>query len=143
MLPKGFEQKMASLLCEEYPYFAAALERPRSVGLRINPLKAETSPALPFRLSPVPWEPQGYYYDPQDRPGLHPWHDAGLYYLQEPSAMAPVALLDPRPGEWVMDLCAAPGGKTTQIAGRMKNAGLLVCNEIHPKRARILSLIHI
>ena len=53
--------------------------------------------------------------------------------------MAPVALLDPQPGERVCDLCAAPGGKTTQIAGRMLGEGFLLCNEINPKRAKILS----
>lgn len=73
------------------------------------------------------------------RPGKHPYHEAGLYYLQEPSAMAAVALLDPEPGERVLDLCAAPGGKSTQIAGRMGGRGLLVSNEIHPARAKILS----
>jgi NOL1/NOP2/sun family putative RNA methylase len=80
----------------------------------------------------------GYYYDPDSRPGLHPYHEAGVYYLQEASAMAPVSLLDPQPGETVLDLCAAPGGKTTQIAGRMAGEGLLICNEINPKRAKIL-----
>ncbi len=73
------------------------------------------------------------------RPGKHPYHEAGLYYLQEPSAMAAVVLLGPEPGDLVLDLCAAPGGKSTQIAGRLKGAGLLVSNEIHPARAKILS----
>ena len=135
MLPDAFCKKMETLLGAAYPDFLTALDRPRAVGLRLNPLKTEDPPALPFALTPVPWEPTGFYYDPEARPGLHPWHDAGLYYLQEPSAMAPAALLDPQPGERVLDLCAAPGGKTTQIAGRMQNRGLLVCNEIHPKRA--------
>ena len=139
MLPEVFCEKMRGLLGAEYGEFLAALDRPRAVGLRLNPLKTDTPPELPFGTEPVPWEPTGYYYDPETRPGLHPWHEAGLYYLQEPSAMAPAALLDPRPGERVLDLCAAPGGKTTQIAGRMGGQGLLVCNEIHPKRAAILS----
>ena len=139
MLPEGFCEKMRALLGAEYPAFLAALDRQRAVGLRLNPLKTDAPPELPFGLEPVPWEPNGYYYDPETRPGLHPWHEAGLYYLQEPSAMAPAALLDPQPGERVLDLCAAPGGKTTQIAGRMRNRGLLICNEIHPKRASILA----
>jgi NOL1/NOP2/sun family putative RNA methylase len=80
-----------------------------------------------------------YYYDPASRPGLHPYHEAGVYYLQEASAMSAVALLDPQPGERVCDLCAAPGGKTTQIAGRMGAEGFLLCNEYSPKRAKILS----
>ena len=139
MLPDAFCKKMETLLGAAYPDFLTALDRPRAVGLRLNPLKTEDPPVLPFALTPVPWEPTGFYYDPEARPGLHPWHDTGLYYLQEPSAMAPAALLDPQPGERVLDLCAAPGGKTTQIAGRMQNRGLLVCNEIHPKRAAVLS----
>lgn len=128
-------------------------------------------------FSPVPWESDGFYYDPAIRPGKHPFHEMGLYYIQEPSAMSAVPLLDPQPGERVLDLCAAPGGKTTQIAGRMlrkaeaiypgvpviesgrttadtasvkasadadsanrhSGAGLLISNEIHPARAKILS----
>ena len=139
MLPASFCEKMQSLLGEEYPAFLSALDRPRALGLRLNPLKTDTPPALPFRTEPIPWEPLGCTYDPAERPGLSPWHAAGLYYLQEPSAMAPVVLLDPQPGERILDLCAAPGGKSTQIAGRMQNRGLLVCNEISPKRAAILS----
>ena len=138
MLPEQFLNRMKNQLGEEYPAFLQALERPRAVALRFNPLKG-AQPQLPFVAEPVPWEPQGYYYDPQSRPGLHPFHEAGVYYLQEASAMAPVALLDPQPGEKICDLCAAPGGKTTQIAGRMNGDGLLLCNEINPKRAKILS----
>ncbi len=138
MLPEAFLNRMKQQLGQEYPDFLCSLERPRAVALRFNPLKGE-QPQLPFVKAPVPWEPQGYYYDPQSRPGLHPYHEAGVYYLQEASAMAPVALLDPQPGEWVCDLCAAPGGKTTQIAGRMGGGGLLLCNEINSKRAKILS----
>lgn len=139
MLPEKFLQRMQAQLGDEYPKYLASLERPRAVALRFNPLKADPIPQLPFTTEPVPWEPAGFYYDPAARPGLHIYHDAGVYYLQEASAMAPVVLLNPKPGEWVCDLCAAPGGKTTQIAGRMAGQGLLLCNEIHPKRARILS----
>ena len=138
MLPEAFLNRMKLQLGEEYPAFLESLERPRAVALRFNPLKGDI-PALPFVKTPVPWEPMGYYYDPQARPGLHPYHEAGVYYLQEASAMAPVALLDPQPGERICDLCAAPGGKTTQIAGRMAGQGFLLCNEINPKRAKILS----
>ena len=138
MLPEAFLQRMEAQLGSEYPAFLESLERPRAVALRFNPMKGER-PVLPFVGAPVPWEPEGFYYDPQTRPGLHVYHEAGVYYLQEASAMAPVALLDPKPGERVCDLCAAPGGKTTQIAGRMLGRGFLVCNEINPKRAKILS----
>lgn len=138
MLPQDFLDRMQGQLGEEYPAFLQSLERPRAVALRFNPLKGQI-PALPFVGEPVPWEPMGYYYDPEARPGLHPYHDAGVYYLQEASAMSAVALLDPQPGERICDLCAAPGGKSTQIAGRMLGKGFLLCNEINPKRAKILS----
>ena len=138
MLPEAFLDRMKHQLGEEYDDFLLSLERPRAVALRFNPLKGE-QPQLPFAQEPVPWEPMGFYYDPESRPGLHVYHEAGVYYLQEASAMAPVALLDPQPGERVCDLCAAPGGNTTQIAGRMGGEGFLLCNEINPKRAKILS----
>lgn len=139
MLPELFLERMQTQLGEEYPDFLRSLERPRAVALRMNPLKGELPENLPFLGDPVPWEPMGYYYDPEARPGLHVYHEAGVYYLQEASAMSAVALLDPKPGERICDLCAAPGGKTTQIAGRMGGEGFLLCNEINPKRAKILS----
>ena len=138
MLPEAFLSRMKHQLGDEYEDFLQSLERPRAVALRFNPLKGNP-PELPFIRENVPWEPLGYYYDPQARPGLHVYHEAGVYYLQEASAMAPVALLDPQPGERICDLCAAPGGKTTQIAGRMLGKGFLLCNEWSPKRAKILS----
>ena len=138
MLPEEFLHRMQAQLGSEYPQYLASLERPRAVALRFNPLKGQPA-SLPFVQENVPWEPMGYYYDPESRPGLHPYHEAGVYYLQEASAMAPVALLDPQPGERICDLCAAPGGKSTQIAGRLQGKGLLLCNEINPKRAKILS----
>ena len=138
MLPLEFLQRMEKQLGADYPAFLASLERPRAVALRFNPLKGDM-PRLDFVKDPIPWEPMGFYYDPEARPGLHPYHEAGVYYLQEASAMSAVALLDPQPGEKICDLCAAPGGKTTQIAGRMGGEGFLLCNEINPKRAKILS----
>ena len=138
MLPEAFLERMKRQLGDEYERYLDSLNRPRAVALRFNPLKGEI-PQLPFVGQTVPWEPMGYYYDPDARPGLHVYHEAGVYYLQEASAMAPVTLLDPKPGERVCDLCAAPGGKTTQIAGRMAGRGFLLCNEINPKRAKILS----
>ncbi|MBQ8797132.1 MAG: RsmB/NOP family class I SAM-dependent RNA methyltransferase [Oscillospiraceae bacterium] len=137
MLPEEFLKRMENQLGSEYPAFLQSLERPRAVALRFDPTKK--TPTLPFVQEQIPWEPAGYYYDLEARPGLHPYHEAGVYYLQEASAMAPVSLLDPQPGERVCDLCAAPGGKTTQIAGRMGGEGFLLCNEINPKRAKILS----
>ena len=137
MLPQEFLDRMKDQLGSEYEAFMQSLERPRAVALRFDPMKKR--PVLPFVAEPVPWESAGFYYDSNSRPGLHPYHEAGVYYLQEASAMAPVALLNPQPGEWICDLCAAPGGKTTQIAGRMAGQGFLLCNEINPKRSRILS----
>ena len=140
MLPEGFEARMRALLGSEYEDFLASFDRPLCTGLRRNPLKTGfTGDLSRFSLSPVPWCPTGFYYDAVSRPGLSPYHAAGLYYLQEPSAMAPAELLDPQPGERVLDLCAAPGGKSTQLAGKLRGKGLLVCNEINAKRAKILS----
>lgn len=138
MLPEAFLNRIASQLGGEYDDFLKSLERPRAVALRFQPLKGKR-PDLPFVTERVPWEEQGFYYDLSARPGLHPYHEAGVYYLQEASAMAPVALLGARAGERICDLCAAPGGKSTQIAAYLQGEGLLLCNEIHPTRAKILS----
>ncbi len=142
MLPEAFTKRMQEMLGEEYPAFLQSYEEPQKQSLRINPLKGEMELFLkenPFSLSPVVWEENGYYYEADDRPGKHPYHEAGVYYIQEASAMVPVTYLAPQPGERILDLCAAPGGKSTQIAAAMKGKGLLVCNEIHPARAKILS----
>ena len=137
MLPSAFLERMKRLLGDEHEAFLASYDRPRNTGLRLNPRKHAGT--LPFCAEQIPWEPNGYYLLPDTRPGLHPYHDAGVYYLQEPSAMAPARLLNAQPGEVVLDLCSAPGGKATQLAAAMDGRGLLVCNEIHPKRAKILS----
>ena len=137
MFPTEFLERLHRLLGdEEFDAFLAAAERPRAVALRLNPLKK--LPAV-CGAEPVPWAENGYYYDPATRPGLSPYHDAGGYYLQEASAMAPAGLLDVRPGMKVLDLCAAPGGKSSQIGALLRGRGLLVANEINPKRAAVLS----
>jgi NOL1/NOP2/sun family putative RNA methylase len=141
-LPEAFREKMKHLLGDEYDSFIDSYEKDRVQGLRRNPLKVsedEFDRLCPFELTKIPWVREGYYYKAEERPGKHPYHEAGLYYIQEPSAMAVVELLDPKPGEMILDLCAAPGGKTTHIAGRMEGEGFLVSNEIHPTRAKILS----
>lgn len=144
-LPEAYVNQMKQLLGPEADAFFGSYEQPRSYGLRINPLKSGAEPAVrntlanAFGLESVAWCETGYYYDEQARPGKHPYHAAGLYYIQEPSAMTAAELLDVRPGLTVLDLAAAPGGKTTQIAGKMNGEGLLIANEIHPARAKILS----
>jgi 16S rRNA C967 or C1407 C5-methylase (RsmB/RsmF family)/NOL1/NOP2/fmu family ribosome biogenesis protein len=141
-LPQAFTERMQRLLGEEFEAFLASYSSPRSGGLRINPNKLapeEFAARAPFSLTPIPWAKEGFAYGAEDRPGRHPWHDAGVYYMQEPSAMAVGALADPQPGERVLDLCAAPGGKTTHLAGRMAGNGVLIANEIHPTRAGILA----
>ncbi|MDO4293912.1 MAG: RsmF rRNA methyltransferase first C-terminal domain-containing protein [Eubacteriales bacterium] len=141
-LPLQFTRRMSRMLGEEYPQFLAAYGTANVRSLRINPLKTgrrEFLEKAPFLLSPVAWEENGFYYGAEDQPGKHPLHEAGVYYIQEASAMAPAAYLGAVPGERVLDLCAAPGGKSTQLGAAMKGEGLLVCNEINPSRAKILS----
>lgn len=145
-LPKAYVDQMEQMLGLEAGAFFASYDEPRTHGLRLNPLKlsrdAEAFAVVRerFGLSPVPWCPTGYYIDiPEARPGKHPFHAAGLYYMQEPSAMSSAELLNPQPGEIVLDLAAAPGGKTTQLLGKLRGEGLLIANEIHPARAKILS----
>ena len=142
MLPQEFQERMQEMLGDEYLEFLKGYDKQRFHALRRNPLKIEEQEFLdkiPYELTPVPWAEHGYYYKHEDQPGKHCFHEAGLYYIQEPSAMSVVEYLEVKPGEQVLDLCAAPGGKTTQIAGFMNGQGLLVCNEIHPQRAKILS----
>lgn len=138
-LPQAFVERMTVLLQEEAAAFFQTYAEPYCRGLRLNPMKPVNPRLLPGLGEPVPWEEQGYYLDVDSTVGTHPLHEAGACYLQEPSAMLPAAVLNPQPGEIVLDLCAAPGGKTTQLALRMKGQGMLVCNEPVPKRAQILS----
>lgn len=142
MLPQAFTDRMKDMLGDEYDEFIKSYDEPKKQALRLNPLKGEGGRFLelcPFDLTRVPWTEDGYYYEESDRPGKHPYHEAGVYYIQEASAMVPVTFLDAKPGERILDLCAAPGGKSTQIASAMNGQGILVCNEIHPARAKILS----
>lgn len=142
VLPEAFKESMKKLLGEEYDDFLKSYNQNRFAGLRYNPLKCtkETFLAkMPYTLKEVDWAEEGFYYDLEERPGKSPLHEAGAYYIQEPSAMSAVAALAPAPGDYVLDMCAAPGGKSTQIAGRLMGKGLLVSNEIIRDRAKILS----
>lgn len=141
-LPSAFLERMRKQLGDRYEAFLSGYDRERTYGLRYNPLKIDRERFLremPFALREVPWAEEGFYYEASEQPGRHVLHEAGAFYIQEPSAMAVVEILDPKPGECILDLCAAPGGKSTQIAGRMRGQGLLVSNEIVPSRAKILS----
>lgn len=141
-LPEEFCIRMQKLLGVEWKEFLDSYNNNRYYGLRMNPLKTSTEEFLermPYALEKVSWAWEGFYYREEDQPGRDVLHEIGAYYIQEPSAMAVVEVLDPRPGERVLDLCAAPGGKSTQIAGRMNGEGLLVANEVISGRARILS----
>ena len=144
MLPSKFTNRMKFMLGQECDAFLVSFECVRSKALRINPCKLQGGredaySKLPFETKKILWEENGFVYKDEDEPGKHPLHMAGLYYIQEPSAMSPAAYLDPKPGQRVLDLCAAPGGKSTQIAGRMQGRGILVSNEINAGRAKILS----
>lgn len=133
---------MQGLLGDEAAALAAALEKPPAQGLRVNTLKLaprDFERLVHWDLQSVPWCPSGYRLLKGERPGLHPFHAAGLYYLQEPSAMAVAQALSPLRGELVLDLAAAPGGKSTQLAAMLGDSGLLVANDTHGGRARELS----
>jgi 16S rRNA C967 or C1407 C5-methylase (RsmB/RsmF family)/NOL1/NOP2/fmu family ribosome biogenesis protein len=142
ILPKAFTKEMKEILGDELENFIESYDNLPYTGLRRNPLKSSKEhfeATMPFNLTPVSWATEGYYYDAEDRPGRTVLHEAGAFYIQEPSAMSAVSLLAPLPGDFVLDLCAAPGGKSTQIAGRLQGKGLLVSNEIIKDRAKILS----
>ncbi len=140
-LPELFLARMKEKLGESFPDFLSAYQNPPVRGLRVNNLKIPREEFLrrfPYSLAPVPWEENGFYVQ-EEKLGAHPYHFAGLYYLQEPSAMCAAPLLGAAEGERVLDLCAAPGGKTTRLAQDMKGRGILVANEYDSVRARALS----
>lgn len=146
ILPVGFENRMREMLGEEFDLYIKSYEEDKAQALRVNTLKLSperfcelVKEGKDFGLENVPWVKEGFYYDPQTRPGKHPYHEMGLYYIQEPSAMSVAALAGVKEGERVLDLCAAPGGKSTQLAAALGGKGVLVSNEIHPARAKILS----
>lgn len=137
-LPDQFKQQMARLLGQDYERFIESYNEERHYGLRLNLLKsnAETYKLLPFIKKPVPWCKTGYYYDGEARPAKDPLYTAGCFYIQEPSAMTPGEAMDVQPGDWVIDLCGAPGGKTTHMASAMAGEGLIVANDISASRAK-------
>ena len=133
--PKGFIGQMEALLGGALPDFLRSYEDAPCRGVRMRPGRTK----LPEALGRVPWAENAWYLPPDSQAGAAAEHEAGAYYLQEPSAMAAAAALHPLPGERVLDLCAAPGGKSTQLAACLRGEGLIVCNEPVPSRAQILS----
>lgn len=141
-LPQRYLDSMKELLGEkEFKLYLESFNQKRLYGLRINTAKIPTEDFLkisPYKLSPVPWIDNGFYYDADVLPSRHPYYFAGLYYLQEPSAMTPANVLTINPGDRVLDLCAAPGGKSTELGAKLKRTGLLISNDISASRAKAL-----
>lgn len=140
-LPARYKERMQALLGDEYQDYEACFGNRAKAGLRVNTNKISPQEFLkksPFALSPIKWTGKGFYYDEDVQPAKHPYYYAGLYYLQEPSAMIPASVLPITPGDRVLDLCAAPGGKSTELASKLQGEGVLVSNDISPTRAKAL-----
>lgn len=141
ILPELFEAKMKELLKEEYEVYQDSFNQNHYSGLRINTLKITKEEFIkisPFELEQIPYIENGFYCNAEEQPARHPYYHAGLYYLQEPSAMTPASLLPVKPGDKVLDLCAAPGGKSTELAAKLQGRGVLVTNDISNSRAKAL-----
>lgn len=140
-LPEKFEDRMKMLLGDEYEEYLQCYDDENYQGLRVNTLKItpeEFEKICPISIRRIPWTINGYYYEPDEQPAKHPFYYAGLYYIQEPSAMTPASLLPIREGDRVLDLCAAPGGKSTELGAKLKETGCLVSNDISNSRAKAL-----
>lgn len=140
-LPEAYKERMQKLLGDEYAAYESTFERKYLQGLRVNPCKLSDErfqELWPHDLAPIAWSPHGFYAEEEWMASKHPYYYAGMYYLQEPSAMSPAAILPVEPGDRVLDLCAAPGGKSTQLAGKLRGEGVLVSNDISPSRAKAL-----
>ncbi|MCI8960287.1 MAG: SAM-dependent methyltransferase [Lachnospiraceae bacterium] len=140
-LPETFLAEMRQMLGSEYEAWLGCYREPSRSGLRVNTAKLlpkQWEKISPYGTRRVPWTANGYYVEGDRRPARDSYYYAGLYYLQEPSAMAPAAVLPVEPGNRVLDLCAAPGGKSTELGARLKGKGLLVSNDISSSRAKAL-----
>lgn len=140
-LPQQFLERMKNMLGDEYEAFLAGYENSRKYGLRVNSMKItpeEFGQESPFSVEPLPWISEGFSYGEGAVPARHPWYAAGVYYLQEPSAMTPASRLPVTPGERVLDLCAAPGGKATALAAALRGEGVLTANDISASRCKAL-----
>jgi len=137
-LPESFLANMQELLGEEYESFIDSYSSPSLRGLRLNLKKVNITFPFTRELEPVPWCNSGFYYTEELRPSKSIYYHAGLFYIQEPSAMCPAEILDVKPKHRVLDLCAAPGGKSVQIGGYLSNEGVLFANDASPSRSRAL-----
>lgn len=140
-LPEIFVNKMNEILGDEYDDYIKSYDYQRMYGLRVNTNKISTEDfekICPFEIERIPWISNGYYYNGKEHPAKHPYYYAGLYYLQEPSAMTPASRLEVNPGDVVLDMCAAPGGKATELGTKLRGKGLLVANDISNSRAKAL-----
>ena len=141
LLHPVFLERMKEMLGDEYDSFIKSYELPRTYGLRVNTSKISTEDfrkIVPFPVTPIPWIPDGFFYSEDIRPSRCAFYQGGLYYLQEPSAMTPASVLPVEEGDYVLDLCAAPGGKATALGDALHGTGLLVANDISASRARAL-----
>ena len=130
-LHPAFLERMQEMLGEEYDSFIKSYELPRTYGLRVNTSKISPETfekMVPFPITPIPWITNGYFYPEEVRPSRCAFYQSGLYYLQEPSAMTPASVLPVDEGDYVLDLCAAPGGKATALGDALHGTGLLVAN---------------
>ena len=140
-LPESYLENMKILLQDEYDQYLESFNNDRVYGLRVNTSKISVEEFIkisPFHLSPIPWTDDGFYYDENDKPAKHPYYYAGLYYIQEPSAMLPAQVLPIEENDIVLDACAAPGGKSHKLANKLNNTGLLISNDISVSRAQVL-----
>ncbi len=140
-LPEQYVQNMQTLLGDEYQAYDTSFSMPAYRGMRPNLLRKdaeEKCAALPFSEEKIPFVKHGYYISEDARPAKHPYYAGGLYYLQEPSAMLPADRLPVHKGDLVLDLCAAPGGKATELLAKLGGSGLLLANDISASRAKAL-----
>ncbi len=142
-LPKAFVNEMIRMLGEEeFEEYKASLGKGLRHALRVNTNKISSADLIsicPAKLTPVPWCKNGFYYDESEfQASKHPFYYAGLYYLQEPSAMLPASVLPVEEGDKVLDICAAPGGKSTELIQHIGKTGFLVSNDISASRAKAL-----
>ncbi len=141
-LPEKFCDEMRRMLGEDgMEEYLASMNEKRKYGLRVNTSKISVEDFLkisPFPLKKIPYVENGFFYDETVQPAKHPYYFAGLYYLQDPSAMVPASRLPVEKGDAVLDLCAAPGGKATELAAKLDGTGILVANDISSKRAKAL-----